>query len=212
MLLAREAAVLAKGTPRVLDPFTGSGVVAIAAALAGADVTAVDISRRAVGCAWLNARLNGTRIRIRRGDLFEPVRGERFDLIAANPPYLPAISDAEPRGAARAWEAGRDGRTFIDRLCREAPGHLRPGGRLLLVHSSLCDPDETIAALAGAGLETEIVERRRGPLGPLIAARAPALERRGLLEPGCREEEVLVLSATRPPAGVGTITAGTGAR
>src|SRR5947209_17071524 len=80
---------LAEGR-RVLDVCAGSGVLAIAAALAGASrATAVDISRRAVAAARLNARLNGVRVDAVRGDLFAPLRGRRFDLIVSNPPYLP---------------------------------------------------------------------------------------------------------------------------
>ena len=59
---------------RVLDIGTGSGALAIAAALAGATrVTAVDLSLRAVAATWLNSRLQGTRVSVRRGDLFAPV-------------------------------------------------------------------------------------------------------------------------------------------
>jgi release factor glutamine methyltransferase len=197
LLLARVIAASAAPGRTVLDPFTGSGVLAIAAAWAGAEATAVDVSRRAVTCAALNARLNGVRIRVRRGDLFAPVRDERFELIVANPPYLPAISDEQPRGAARAWDAGVDGRRQLDRLCRSAVDHLTPGGTLLLVHSSVCDPQATIAILAARGMAVEVVDRRRGPLGPLLAARAPLLERRGLLERGKREEEIIVFRARR---------------
>ena len=105
----------------MLDPFTGSGVLAITAALAGAKATAVDISRRAVVCAWLNGRINGARICVRRGDMFAPVRGERFDVIVANPPYLPTASDAEP-GALRAH--GREGP--MDGGCSTGCAGLRP--------------------------------------------------------------------------------------
>src|SRR3954463_11572242 len=66
---------------RALDLCTGSGVVAVTMARSGADVTAVDVSRRAVITAWINARRHGTRIRVRWGRSFAPVRGERFDLI-----------------------------------------------------------------------------------------------------------------------------------
>lgn len=208
LLLARLVAASAGPGLRVLDPFTGSGVLAIAAALAGAEATAVDVSRRAVACAALNARLNGARIRVRRGDTFAPVRSERFELIVANPPYLPAISDRRPRGAARAWDAGMDGRRQLDRLCRSAVDHLTPGGSLLLVHSSVCDPQATIATLDARGMDVELVERRRGPLGPLLAARAPLLERRGLLELGRREEEIIVFSARRSAERVARPAAG----
>jgi release factor glutamine methyltransferase len=208
LLLARLVTASAGPGRRVLDPFTGSGVLAIAAALAGAETTAVDVSRRAVACAALNARLNGARIRVRRGDMFAPVQGERFELIVANPPYLPAIAERQPRGAARAWDAGMDGRRQLDRFCRSAVEHLAPGGSLLLVHSSVCDPQATIAILDARGMDVEVVERQRGPLGPLLAARAPLLERRGLLEPGQRQEEIIVFSARRSAERVARPAAG----
>jgi release factor glutamine methyltransferase len=181
---------------RVLDVCTGSGLLAVTAALDGADATAVDVSRRAVWCAALNARLNGVRVRALRGDLLAPVRGERFDAIVSNPPYLPAQDDALPvRGPQRAWDAGRDGRAYLDRLCAQAPAHLSAGGVLLLVHSSLCDIAATLAALRAAGLHAEVAVRHHGRLGPLLRARAPLLERRGLLAAGEREEEVVVVRA-----------------
>jgi release factor glutamine methyltransferase len=66
---------------------------------------------------------------------------------------------------------------------------------LLLVHSSLCDTGATLAALRGAGLRAEVLARHRGALGPLLRARAPLLEARGLLAAGEREEEVVVVRA-----------------
>lgn len=186
--LARDA--------RVLDVFTGSGVLAVAAGLAGArSVTAVDVSRRAALCARVNGRLNGTRVRGLRGDLFEPVAGERFDLITANPPYVPSEDDALPEaGAARAWEGGRDGRLLVDRFSARVAEHLAPGGTVLMVVSSLTGERETLDALRAGGLEPEVLARHRGPLGPLVAARAEMLERRDLLAPGEREEEMLVIA------------------
>lgn len=185
---------------RVLDVCTGSGALAVCAALRGARrVTAVDVSRRAVLAARLNARLNGVSVRALRGDLFAPVAQERFDLIVSNPPYLPADADELPRrGVRRAWDAGRDGRVLLDRICAGAAEHLRPGGALLLVHSSLCDGAATVRLLREQGLEAEVLVRRHGPLGPLLADRARMLEARGLLDPGAREEEMLVIRALAP--------------
>ena len=107
-----------------LDLCTGSGVLAIAAARHGCrHVAAVDISRRAVAAAWCNARLNGVSVQSVRGDLFEPVRGRRFDLIVSNPPYVPTPAGEIPRrGLARAWEGGA-GRPRCSR------SHLRAGRR-----------------------------------------------------------------------------------
>lgn len=184
----------------VLDVCTGSGVIAVAAARGGArSVTAVDLSRRAVLAARLNAALNRARLEPVRGSLFEAVPGRGFDVIAANPPYLPAETHELPeRGPRRAWEAGRDGRVLLDQIIAGAPGHLRPGGVLWLVHSSLCGVDETLTRLEAAGLDPVVAESRRGPLGPLVAARAGELEARGLLAGGEREEDVVAIRATAP--------------
>jgi len=200
-LLARLAAQRTTPGARVVEPFTGSGIVAVATALAGAgSVTAIDISRRAVACAHLNARLNGARVQALRGDMLAPVAGRVFDLIVANPPYLPGTLD-KPRGAARAWEGGADGRSLIDRLCREAPAHLAPGGELLIVHSSLCGVDATLARLEAGGLDGELLASLRGPLGPLLADRAPELEAGGLLDPGRRDEDLVFISGRRAALG-----------
>jgi release factor glutamine methyltransferase len=180
----------------VLDVFTGSGALAVAAALAGArDVAAVDISRRAVLNARLNAALNRVRVRAMRGDLFAPVAGARFDLILANPPYIPSASDRLPsRGAARAWDAGIDGRALLDRLCAEVGPRLLPGGAVLIVQSELAGERATLDLLKEEGLAAEVLARRRGPLGPIVRSRAEMLERRGILEPGQGSEELLVIA------------------
>jgi release factor glutamine methyltransferase len=185
---------------RVLDLCTGSGLLALTAALRGVrDVTAIDVSRRALLTVRLNARLNGVRVRTLRGSLFEPVPGEQFDAIVANPPYVPAAADELPRrGLRRAWEAGADGRALLDRILAEAPAHLRPGGRLLVVHSSILGFDATGRALEQAGLVFDVADRARGPLGPLMTANRELLEARGMLRPGEGEEDVHVFRARRP--------------
>jgi release factor glutamine methyltransferase len=170
----------------------------LAATRHGSEVTAVDISRRAVLAARINARLNRVRVRVVRGDLFEPVASQRFDLIVSNPPYLPTADEQPPtRGLARAWEAGPSGRAYIDRICARVSDQLLPGGTLLLVHSSVCGEKETVRALATRGLSPEVVARKPGPLGPLLRDRAAWLRERGLLESGGREE-ILVIRARRP--------------
>jgi release factor glutamine methyltransferase len=184
---------------RVLDLCTGSGAIGVAAALRGAAVTTVDVSRRALLSAWLNARANGVRVRTRRGDLFAAVGGERFDLIVANPPYLPAADDGLPTaGPTRAWDAGRDGRALLDPICAAAVDHLRPGGELLVLHSSVCGIARTQAALTARGLEAEVVFRHRGPLGPLLRERADLLWASGRLPDGCLEEEIVIVRGRRP--------------
>ncbi len=186
---------------RVLDLCTGSGALAIAAAQAGAEATAVDLSRRAVLAVRLNARLNGVRVRALRGSLLEPVAGERFDVIVSNPPYVPSADpDLPRRGLRRAWDAGTDGRVLLDRILEAAPRHLAPGGSVLVVQSTIIGEDETLDRLRGGALAAEVVDRREGPLGPLMAGRRAHLEAQGLLAPGQDREELLVIRGRRAGA------------
>lgn len=167
----------------VLELGTGSGAIGVAAAKGGArSVTVVDVSRRALATAALNARLNGVRVRPRRGDLFAPVDGERFDIVVSNPPYLPS-DDIPARGARRAWEGGDDGRALLDRVCAGVGDHLRPGGIVLLVHSSINGVARTLDALQRGGLRADVIARERGPTGPLLSAVMPDLD----------EEEICVV-------------------
>ena len=167
----------------VLELGTGSGAIAVSAAKGGArSVTVVDVSRRALATAWLNARINGVRVTPRRGDLFAPVADLRFDIIVSNPPYLPS-RDIPRRGASRAWEGGTDGRALLDRICADVGRHLRPGGTVLLVHSSVNDVSRTLDDLERSGLRANVLVRGRGPTGPLLRATRPDLE----------EEEIYVV-------------------
>ena len=132
--------------PRVLDLCTGSGCVAAAVAqhLKGAQVVAVDVSAAAVEVARRNVqRLGlGDRVVVEQGDLFEPlgrmVDRQPFDLILANPPYIPtgqiealdrSVRDYEPVGAL---DGGMDGLAVHRRILSEAPGRLVSGGRVFL--------------------------------------------------------------------------------
>ncbi|MHB8657339.1 MAG: HemK2/MTQ2 family protein methyltransferase [Solirubrobacteraceae bacterium] len=184
----------------VLDVFTGSGVLAAVAGVCGASsVTAIDVSRRAVASARRNGRRNGVRVRALRGDLFEPVAGRQFDLITANPPYLPGPANPPSRGVARAWEGGPDGRVLVDRLCAAVGEHLRPGGRLLLVQSSLTGESDTCSKLTARGHHVEVLARQVGPLGPLARERLSLLRERGLTLGASHDviEEIHVISAVR---------------
>jgi len=125
---------------RVLDLCTGSGCLAILAALAfpRARVDAVDLSAAALAVARRNVASHrlGDRITLHRGDLFQPVARQRYDLILSNPPYVDAGGMAtlppeyrhEPR---MALAAGQDGLDLVRRILAEAPRHLRRGGGLL---------------------------------------------------------------------------------
>jgi release factor glutamine methyltransferase len=185
----------------VADLCTGSGAIAIAACMGGASsVVAVDVSWRAVLSARLGARANGCRVLARRGDLLHGLGGRRFDLIASNPPYVPAESDRLPRHTrATALDAGRDGRALIDRICRGAREHLLPGGSLLVVQSSICGERATCELLGEQGLQASVMARSRGPLGPVLRSRARMLRERGLLD-DADEEELVVIRGLRADA------------
>ncbi len=196
---ALEAEHLGEGV-RVLDLCAGSGALSIAAARGGArDLTAVDISRRAVLSTWVNTRLRGLRVRVLHGDLLAPVHHEQFDVILANPPYVVAADDRLPTGGpARCWDAGTDGRAVLDRICAGAPGLLRPGGVLLLVFSTLCGVEQTLDQLADGGLDASVVARAVEPFGPVMTERAALLEERGVIALGQRHEELVVVRGQRP--------------
>jgi release factor glutamine methyltransferase len=175
---------------RVLDLCTGSGALALVAAQAGARVTAVDRSPDAVAAARANAERAGLEVEVLHGHLFEPVTGRRFDLVTANPPYLPAERDECHR-----WDAGSDGRTVLDEICARASNYLDSGGSLVLVHSSLNDEAVTLAAMERHGLEPRVLARQPGPPGPLVRARLPFLQERGLWPPDGIEHLVALAGA-----------------
>jgi ribosomal protein L3 glutamine methyltransferase len=125
----------------VLDLCTGSGCLAILAALAypNAAVDAVDLSADALAVAGRNVadyRL-AARIALLEGDLFKPVSERRYDLIIANPPYVSAaeVSAFPPEYAAEpamAHLGGEDGLDLVRRILREAPAHLESEGLLIV--------------------------------------------------------------------------------
>lgn len=188
---------------RVLDVCTGTGLIAVEAARLGArQVQAVDTCYRAVLNARCNARLHRLPVRVEHGDFRSSRATERrYDVVTANPPYVPgpASADAE-RGRARAWNAGPDGRRYLDLLCAMAPRLLTADGMMLLVHSTLCGPQRTLRLLGEAGLKASVVARRWQPFGPVLTARAGWLTEQGMIDPGQTEEELVVIRADRPPA------------
>ncbi|MEV6568548.1 HemK2/MTQ2 family protein methyltransferase [Streptomyces kronopolitis] len=179
----------------LLDLGSGSGAVAVGAARRGARVTAVDISWRAVLATRINAWLSREHVLVRRGDLTAAVRGRSFDMLVSNPPYVPAPGDRSPHGAARAWDAGRDGRLLIDRICDAAPRALRPRGVLLMVQSGLCGTEDTLERLSCAGLRATVSDRALIPFGPVLRARLPWLRRHRLLDEHQDNEELVIIRA-----------------
>lgn len=125
---------------RVLDLCTGSGCLAILAALIfpRARIDAVDLSAGALALARRNVATHRLqdRIALHRGDLFGPLGNRHYDLILSNPPYVDARGMArlppeyrhEPR---MALAAGDDGLDLVRRILAEAPKHMAKNGSLL---------------------------------------------------------------------------------
>jgi release factor glutamine methyltransferase len=135
-----EAAI--KMNPRrVLDLCTGSGCIGISLArLAGADVTAADISRAALDVARRNAALNGVdgKIRFIESDLFINIPNEKYDMIVTNPPYIPSADIAGLQDEVKSHEplsaldGGPDGLKFYRDIIPQALNFLTPEGILLM--------------------------------------------------------------------------------
>ncbi|WP_327740343.1 methyltransferase [Streptomyces nojiriensis] len=197
-LLLADALALEDLGPRTdaLEIGTGTGALALHAAGRGARVTAVDVSWPAVVTARLNSLRRRLPLRVLHGDFAARTAGCRFDLVVANPPYVPAPGDQLPsRGPERAWDAGPDGRGVIDRICAGAPALLRPGGVLLMVHSALCGAGETLDRLTGVGLAAEVTASASVPWGPVLRSRRAWLEQRGLAAEAEEREELVIIRA-----------------
>jgi methylase of polypeptide subunit release factors len=163
-------------TPRrrigdALDVGTGSGVHALLAAEHARRVVATDVNPRALHFTELNAALNGlTNVETRRGSLFEPVDGERFDLITCNAPY---VVSPERRWVYR--DAGFDADALSERIVREAARHLADDGFASLnvswIAADAAAPDERVVAWAeGTGCDSWIlVAEEADPLGHAAA-------------------------------------------
>lgn len=137
----------------VLDLGSGSGACGIAAAMRGCQVTAVDINASAVRCTKVNAMLNEVELDVRHGDLFTPVRGERFDVVLFNPPYY--------RGTPRdrldhAWRS----QDVPERFAAELADHLAPRGYALVALSSDGDTAAFLEAMTNHHLEYAVVARK----------------------------------------------------
>jgi methylase of polypeptide subunit release factors len=151
-LVARAAAEWPVAGKRAFDVGTGTGVLALVLARAGAAVVATDVEPRAVACARENAARLGlaAQVEVREADLFPEGAA---DLVVSNPPWLP--DDARTSLERAVYDPG--GR-FLDRLVAGLPAHLAPGGEAWIVLSDLAEllglrpPGHVEALAARAGL------------------------------------------------------------
>jgi len=150
---------LQRQSASALDLGTGSGAIALALKRQqpATRVVAVERSAAALAVAQRNALKLGLEVEFRHGLWYEPVAGERFDLVLSNPPYVregdPHLAEGDVRFEPRsALVAGADGLDSIRQIVAGAAAHLRPGGRLLLEHG-LGQDAEVRRLLGEAGLE-----------------------------------------------------------
>lgn len=147
----------------VLEIGTGSGLVSMYASLLTDDVTATDINYNALELAEKNFKLNniGT-IKLEFGDLFEPVKDKKFDVILFNTPYLPTDSDDIINDDLNyAFDGGLDGRKVIDRFINEVSNHLNDKGIVQIIQSSLSDNNRTLDMFDRNGFVAEIAESEK---------------------------------------------------
>lgn len=157
--------VEAESVSRIVELGTGGGAIAVAAALAfpWAEVHAVDICPDALELARSNVERYDLeeRVFLHRGDLFEPLAGARFDLVIANPPYVPDIDvDAAPpefhHEPRLGLAAGEDGMDIVRRIVVDAGAHLFDDGVLMVeVGASWPQIEHEFADLGFAWAELE---------------------------------------------------------
>ncbi|WP_297828020.1 HemK2/MTQ2 family protein methyltransferase [uncultured Methanobrevibacter sp.] len=142
----------------VLEIGTGSGIVAMYASRLTDSVTVTDINFDACRLAEENFRANGIEgIEILFGNLFEPVKNRKFDVILFNTPYLPTEEDEVLDNTINyAFDGGLNGRKVIDLFLNEVGNHLNDGGIVQLIQSSLSGNEETLEKLDSLGFIAEI--------------------------------------------------------
>ena len=170
----RPSATLASLTMRrpvatALDVGTGNGIQALLAARHSGTVVATDVSERALAFAEFNAALNGcSNIEVRAGSFFEPVDGERFELVVCNPPYV-----ISPETEHIFRDSGMPGDTVSEQVIAELPAHLADGGFATAMLSWIASEDATERPrswLAGSGCDAWLIHTATED--PLTAAAA----------------------------------------
>ncbi|MCW2614258.1 MAG: methyltransferase, partial [Frankiales bacterium] len=154
---------LAAATPRAnvgrtLDLGAGSGIQALLAEDHSSTVVATDANPRATAYARLSAALNGQVVDARTGDLLAPVRGELFDLVVSNPPFV-----IGPGARYTYRDGGHDGDELCRRLVGELPRHLVEGGTAVLLanwlHVEGEDGDARVQSWFGRDVDGWVVQR-----------------------------------------------------
>ena len=150
--------LLIKENQSVLEIGTGSGIVAMYASKLTDRITVTDINFDACRLAEMNFNENNIEnIEILWGNLFEPVKNRKFDVILFNTPYLPTEDDEVLQDTINyAFDGGLNGRKVIDLFLNEVKNYLNDGGIVQLIQSSLSGNEETLDKLDELGFIAEI--------------------------------------------------------
>jgi len=143
----------------VLDMGTGSGILGLCAARAGANVTAVDVDDQALRCASENVSRNGLedRIKVIQSDLFAGIPpSATFDLVIWNPPFYRRDPATEQQ---KAWNAGT-GFEVVTRFAADVSRYLAPGGKVVMILTSDVDAGEFFSGFRGFRRTTMSAARR----------------------------------------------------
>lgn len=138
-ILVEEVIKIAQkyNSPRILDLCTGSGAIAISLKkfVPNADITAVDISEKALEIAQKNAKKLKTKINFLKSDLFDKLDNKKFDIIVSNPPYIrkdeiKKLSEEVQKEPKIALDGGEDGLDFYRIITEQAINYLKTGSLL----------------------------------------------------------------------------------
>lgn len=171
-LLAEAAFKEAKPSMHILEVGTGSGFVSavLLANLKDISLVATEINPHAARCAKANG------VEVIRTDLFRginPVNPEiLFDLILFNPPYLPTSREERVPGWLNyAFDGGISGRETLDRFLDEVRNYLRPGGKILVLISSITGLGDVKNKMEKLGFAVDIVERKKVSFEELLVVK-----------------------------------------
>jgi len=147
----------------VLEIGTGSGLVSMYASKLTEDITATDINYNALELAEKNFKKNNINtIKLEFGDLFQPIKNRKFDVILFNTPYLPTDKeDIIDNDLNYAFDGGLNGRKVIDLFLKEVKNHLNDKGIVQMIQSSLSDPEKTLLEFDKQGFIAEIAKSER---------------------------------------------------
>lgn len=149
-----------EGGELVLDVGTGTGILAVSAALRGCIVVAVDVSLRALKNAKYNAKVNGVEDRVYYvlGDVASPLRlDSTFDVVLMNPPYLPSSGI----GNDPSWNGGPNGISVVEKLLKDLNHLISERGKLYLVLSSLSRFDQVLSKLSSMGFTIKVKSKKK---------------------------------------------------